>query len=83
MRKYMTRPWLSTIEEVAIEKETETFVWVGNRRTKKVSRHSVYHDTFDAAKTHLVNMSSDKIRSLEKQLSDENILLENRIGILN
>ncbi len=47
--KFRTRSYVTKIEEVEIERETDKCVWVGGVRVNKASKYFQYHDTYEKA----------------------------------
>jgi adenylate kinase family enzyme len=59
MIKY--KAWLDYITKIEIEKETEHFVYIGNRRDAKRSEFQSYYDRFEEAKQNLIDKYKRKL----------------------
>jgi hypothetical protein len=80
--KYLTRPHrmagADLIELVEVERETENSVWVKSssdsrgRRSAKVSGWAVYHDTWEQARSHLMDIAIKKADAGELALNNAN-----------
>lgn len=51
------------IEEIEIEKETDSSVWVRGRRLGKNTSWDTYHDTWEAAHAHLMAEAEKHVQS--------------------
>lgn len=49
------------ISQVEIEKETDSSVWIRGSRSAKKSEYAHYHDSWEAAKQHLVGRAESKL----------------------
>lgn len=84
MIKYRTGGtyWLrAKIEEVEIEKETESSVWVKGRRNIKFSRLEVYHDTWEKAHAYLLRIAEEQTAQARRRLEEANGALGNVKGM--
>lgn len=66
MKKYLTR-W-QQIESVEVERESDSFVWVGGRRRIKISDYECYHSTGEDAKNYIIQRAQDEVDRISKQL---------------
>ena len=57
------------IEEVLVERESESSVWVGGNRLAKMSTYDCYFDTWIQAKQHLVLKFQSKVDSARGRLN--------------
>jgi hypothetical protein len=56
------------IEKIEIERETAYFVWINGRRERKDSMGSKVFETFDDAKTYILDMINGKIDYHESEV---------------
>lgn len=68
MIKYMTGGYKEDIEAIEIERETESSVWIDGRRRSKLSTWDIYHDTWEAARDHLMTTATHKVRNYQSRL---------------
>ena len=82
MKKYKTGGlWSPEINAVEVSKETEKSVWVtsyGGRqeRRNKVTDYEAYHDSWKAARDHLINKANKALASAEKRVDHAKATLE-------
>ena len=83
MIKYYTRCRYidPTITSIEIDKETDKSVWINGRREAKRSEYRVYHDTWDDAKTFLLNRAESQVNSARYALNQAKGLLGNVKGL--
>jgi hypothetical protein len=87
MKKYkarLSRRWNcdAKITEVEVERETDASVWIDGRRSKKESEYETYFDSFEQAKTALLDRQQSRIYGLRAQLDNAAIVL-NEIAALS
>lgn len=69
IKKYLTGGWRhDLIGVVEIERETESSVWIDGRRSAKISRYEVYHDSWDQAKEYLMIKAERGLDSARRRL---------------
>jgi len=69
MKKYRTERWREgEIEAVECDRETDKSVWINGRKRAKRSGHGCYFDTFDEAKTCLVEEAEEAVRAERRSL---------------
>ena len=56
------------IKVVEVERETDSSIWINGRRNAKASSLEIYHDSWSAAKTYLLNSAKRKVASAESRL---------------
>jgi hypothetical protein len=82
MEKYRTGGWgKNLIERVAVEKETESSVWINGRRNAKKTDYHSYFDTWDDAKRHLLTVAEKKVVGIRLNLERANDELGNIKGL--
>lgn len=64
------------IREIEIDRETEKSVWVNGSRRDKVSQYEWFHDSWMAAKDHLLRRAESLVESHERSLNSAKRLLE-------
>jgi len=73
MKKYKTNAcrWSITakIEEVEVEREMESSVWIKGRRNAKVTEFDMYFDTWDDAHAYLKKKCGEKVAYAMNQVS--------------
>ena len=70
--KYRACPYYPFIEKVEIEKETGHCVWIKGRRINKTSELYSFFNTWDDAKSNLLERAERKVRSARIRLEGEN-----------
>lgn len=80
MIKYRTG-WNTEIERVEVEKETAAFVFIKRgggklRREAKRSEWTSYFDSFEEARSYLIERIEAKIRVVQNELADLHIELQ-------
>jgi hypothetical protein len=72
MKKYKTDAcsWgvPAYIEEVEVERETESSVWIKGRRNAKVTDYAMYFDTWEDAHDYLLKKCDEKIAYAKNQV---------------
>ena len=69
MIKYKTGGWgKSPIEAVAIDRETAKCVWIKGSMLHKISNYHVIHDSWLAAKEHLLLRAKRSVAGYERNL---------------
>ena len=58
----------ASIYEVEIERETESSVWIGNRREAKKCEWHTYHDTWGIAHKYLTRKANEKVEAAKTKL---------------
>lgn len=69
------------IEEVEIEKETDSSVWVKGHRNSKFCQSGVYHDTWDKAHAYLMSIAETQANQARRRLEEANGALGNVKGM--
>jgi hypothetical protein len=69
------------IEEVEVERESKSSVWINGRRNAKRSDYHNYFDTWLDAKQAIVNRQESRCASLRRQLEVSNSVLGNINGL--
>ena len=68
--KYRTNSFLrKTIERVEIERETESSVWIGDRRRAKRSEYESYWDSWEEARSYLIEKAEGRFDAAFKYAS--------------
>jgi len=87
MKKYVTGTgrWgvAAKIEVVEIERETESSVWVRGNRLGKITESHVYHDSWAAAHSYLLEKAKGKVEYARRQLEEHKSYLGNVKGMKN
>lgn len=60
------------IEEVEVERETDSSVWVSGRRRSKISEFESFFETWDEAHRHLMAVSHSKVDAARRDLERAN-----------
>ena len=85
MKKYKTGStnWgvEAKIEEVEVDRETESSVWVNGNRLQKSTEYHTYHDTWDAAHSYLLERAKNKVEYARRQLEEHKSRLGNIKGM--
>lgn len=81
MTKYRTSNWDARIEQVEVEKETASCVWIKGRKRAKATDYHFYFDTFDQAKQKMIEIAQAKVDGLQRQLDNAKGFLGNCKGI--
>lgn len=75
MQKYKLTAWLhgdprGCIVPVEVDRESDSSVWIGGRRCAKLSGYESYFDTFEEARSRLLEQAEERVaghrRDLEK-----------------
>ena len=61
--------WKNLIEKAEVERETESSVWIGGRRSAKISSYECYFDTFGEAKSYLLDMARKHLERANGRVS--------------
>ena len=70
IKKFKARPgFFDTIEEVTVERETESSVWINGRRSAKRSSYDNYFDTWREAHECILLIAKKKLRSAKMRVS--------------
>jgi hypothetical protein len=69
--KYVTGERIKGIGEQEIERETPKYVWVNGNRERKITSWKRYHDSREAAKSHLISKQSKVIELIKHKLELE------------
>lgn len=75
MKKYKAQGYIfARIDEVNVERETASSVWIGGRRYLKISGYESFFDTWEEAHIYLVGEAQNKVdlarRVLDKKCSE-------------
>ena len=54
MKKYRSKLLGQEIDQVEVERETESSVWICGRKHSKVTDYECFHDTFEEAKSKII-----------------------------
>lgn len=57
------------IERVEVERSTEHNVWINGRRQARISAYECYFDSFDAARSYILDFYADQALRSMKQLN--------------
>ena len=70
MFKYRTCKHDITIEKVEIIRESDQSVWLkkNNRAERKITDYTIYHESFESAKTHLISKRNELIHYHESAI---------------
>jgi hypothetical protein len=60
------------IDEIMVERETDSSVWIRNRRELKACDWHVYHDSWKLAYDYLVKSAIDQVKRKENELNYAN-----------
>jgi len=72
MIKYEVKSYLNSIEEVKVERETDSSVWVEGRRRAKKAGYCGYFDTWEEAKNSLLNKAQKDVDAARSRLQRAN-----------
>lgn len=81
MKKYMSRSVSLRIEEVEIDRETESSVWINGSRVAKIGVYGSYHDTWEEAHQRLLALAQRDVDTLRRRLELANSRLGNIKGM--
>lgn len=66
MIKFKTESWSfcpnKPIKLIAIQRESDSSIWINDHRSSKLSRTTNYHDTWGDARAHLISRAETKHR---------------------
>lgn len=81
--KWVTKNWSSEIDRVEVLSETNKFVWLKSefianmkRRESKSTRYKSFHDSWEAARNHLLATYEQDLVIAERALDNAKKLLE-------
>ncbi len=90
MKRYQTTRWDIKIEEIEVLRETDNFVIVPTegrrkeRREAKKSEFHLYHETWEAAHTYLLQRAEERVDQarnvLERQIEELRIIENTKKG---
>lgn len=90
MKRYQTTRWDIKIEEIEVIRETESFMIVpteGRRKERREAKHSeyhLYHETWEAAHTYLLQRAEERVGQarnvLEHRINELRIIGNTRKG---
>ena len=73
MIKFKTGTFVrSLIEKVEVERETDSFVWINNRRVGKNTGYDQFWDSWEDALHFLLSRANDRVLRAKKRLAEEN-----------
>jgi hypothetical protein len=78
MKKYVTKDYSNKIIAIDVERETDESVWINGRRNAKITSWARYHNTFDDAKTYLIEKKERVITRAKEEIHQA----ESAIGTL-
>ncbi len=79
MKWFMTR--YQRVEEVEIERETFSSVFINGRRSPKFGSYENYFSTWEGARAHLLDEATRAVESARRQLEIKNGALGNIKGM--
>lgn len=81
MIKYKAEIWHNEIDEVEVERETESSVWINGRRHAKQTSCACYFDTWDEALDYKLSKSQDEVERARSALERAKSKLGNIKGL--
>jgi hypothetical protein len=81
IRKYKTNFSRNRIEQVAVDRETKTSVFIGTTRCAKVGSYAAYHDSWDEAHAFLMSSAESEVGQARLRLETANGKLGNIKGM--
>lgn len=81
MIKYEAKPTWVEIKKIEVDSETNSFVIINGRRNAKKSDYKSYFNTFEEAKSHILEYWENEIKSARNTLEYRQSRLGNAKGL--